>query len=235
MATLSAGLRTTFRFQIGTILTLALGAGASVRVTEITTAGVPLTPVAYTLTPLSLGPFKTLKDVLLEAVNGTVTYTDDVVDPLNAPLRCLDQSAVALVAPANTAENILVTTVIPGGIMGINGMLEVVTLWSMTNGINVKTYRVRLNGIAGTIYQTIVGTSLAQFITKVKILNRGSLASQVGADPALNGYGSSAAALVTSTINMAVDVPLVITAQKATGGDTVTLEAYSVNLYSHFT
>jgi hypothetical protein len=46
----------------------------------------------------------------------------------------------------------------------------------------------------------------------------------------VTGFGSNAAALVTSTIDTAANANLVISGQLATPTDTITLEAYRVQI-----
>ena len=137
------------------------------------------------------------------------------------------QSAVAVTAPANdTNENVLATVTIPGGVIGANGALRITPVWSYTNSGNIKTLRVRLGGTQiGTAGPTTTATLQSYFMVR----NRNDEASQVSS---VLGAGavSSASAVTTTAVNTAADVSLTITAQKATGSETVTLEGYNVEL-----
>lgn len=148
------------------------------------------------------------------------------------PARLLAASAVAVSAPANTSENILATITIPAGAMGLNGILRITTQWTMTSSGNTKTPRIRLGGIGGTVFLAQTHTTTVTSHDQRQIHNRNSAASQV-CQPALSGNGGwaiSAQAVTTGTVNTAAAQDLVITGQKDTAGETITLEAYSVEL-----
>lgn len=235
MPTLGANVSSPLILNPGLALTLIIPALATARLIELDTNSLPMSPVNYTVSPTVLGPFATLKVYRLDAVNGSITYSTGIKDERFQERRVLAQSGVAVVAPLDTVENVLATVTIPGGTMGPNGSLRVLCLFSHLNSINVKTLRVRLNGIGGTVYAAVIGTSLLQSRFLVQLFNRGVQDSQVGGDAAdVEGLGSSTAALVTSTIDTSLDRTLVLTAQKATGAEAVTLEAYSVEVTPGF-
>ena len=222
----------TLILQPGYRLRLTLGAGASCQVIERTTDGAPLTPLVVTASPSVYGPYATMKWYTLIAINGSVTYAIEPAVPLEyLETLTIAQSGVAVVSANSTGEQALATITIPAGLMGINGALYVTALWTLTNNINAKTLRIRLGGIAGTEFQNLAGASLVTVSAAMRIQNRGSLASQVGASVGMNAFGAtSTAAVVTGTINTAVNQDLVISVQKATGTDTATLEAYTVQV-----
>ena len=142
--------------------------------------------------------------------------------------RTLAQSGAILTAPANdTNENTLVTVAVAAGAMGVNGMLRVTTLWSYTNSGNVKTKRVRLGG---TEFLALANTTQASSANGKIITNRNSAAAQVSFNAASGGFGNSTGAVATGTVNTAVAQDLLITAQKATGTETISLESYTVEL-----
>lgn len=150
-----------------------------------------------------------------------------------SPVQVLGQSGAAVSAPANdTNENILATISIAAGLMGANDSLEILTMWSYTASTNNKTLRIRLGGIGGTQYMnsprnsgTEVGLQLMHFIR-----NRNSVSSQVGYQSGTFTFSAATAAATTSSVNMANAQDLVITGQKATGTETLTLESYRVLL-----
>lgn len=151
---------------------------------------------------------------------------------LGAPY-IIAQSGAAVSHTGNTNETALVTVTIPADVMGANGTIDVETVWSYTNNANNKTLRVRFGGVSGTQYlSNIVTTSVAVRDFR-SIVNRNSKSSQVGSHNTgvlAGGWGSNSAAVMTSSVNTANAVDLVISGQLAIGTDTVTLEYYKVTL-----
>lgn len=149
----------------------------------------------------------------------------------NAPakMRIIASSAVAITAPNNLSENTLATVVIPAGAMGLDGVIRVRTSWSVTNGANGKSVRVRFGGVA---YLATTVTTVATVAAETYVINRGVANSQVSNFIAGSAapFGSSASSLITSTIDTAVDVSLALTAQKALATDVITLQSYTVEL-----
>jgi hypothetical protein len=142
--------------------------------------------------------------------------------------RVLAQSAVAVSKTGDTTETTLATITIPGGSMGPNGSVRVTTLWSCTNSANTKTLRGKFGG---TVYLTRAETATANIRHQFQVQNRGSAASQVGATGNLStGWGISTSPLVTSSVDTAADQVITLTAQLAVGTETITLEAYLVEL-----
>lgn len=149
------------------------------------------------------------------------------------PIQVLGQGGAAVTAPLDTAENILATISIPAGTMGLNDTLEILTLWTYTGSTNAKTLRIRLGGIGGTQFMnsarnsgTEVGLQMPYFIR-----SRNSLSSQVGYGSGNFAFSASTSAPTTGAINMANAQDLVITGTKATGAESLILEAYSVKLF----
>lgn len=148
----------------------------------------------------------------------------------------LARSAVAVSCPADTTEDVLATIAIPAGAMGINGAIRGKLLFAVTNSANAKAVRIRFGGSAGTNYYssnnsltTVTGAWYADFW----IANRGAANSQVGGvHPALAlGIGTVAADKVTSAVDTTAATSLVISGQKVSAGDTLTLESYLVELF----
>jgi hypothetical protein len=146
--------------------------------------------------------------------------------------QVLAKSAVAASCPADTTEDILATIPIPAGAMGANGFIRVSTRWSMTNNANVKTLFVRFSGAAGTAYLNTAISSVGEAFYLVDIANRNSASSQVGGTFGVAGASAvkGSATAVTSAENTALATSIVISGQKATAGDTLTLESYLVEL-----
>lgn len=137
----------------------------------------------------------------------------------------LDQRGAALVAPADTSDNNLATVVIPANSMGPAGALRVWAHWTCTNNANAKTVRVKFGG---SVLQNQGIASTPGVMLPVTILNRNATNSQIGVTWQLGLFGG--AATQTAAIDTTVDQSLLLNVQKATAGDTVTLEAYSVEL-----
>jgi hypothetical protein len=142
----------------------------------------------------------------------------------------LGASAVAVSGPADTNENILATINIPAGAMGINGILRVETLWTVTSSVNNKTLNARLGGIGGTAFLNIVLTTSVSFLGVKTIQNRGAANSQVAFTALSGNFGATSAAVTTASIDTSAATTLVITGQKASAGEDLTLERYSVEL-----
>lgn len=141
--------------------------------------------------------------------------------------QIISQSAVAVTAPADTNENTLATITIPGGVIGSNGRIYIEAYFTVTASTNNKTWRARLGGTAlhtgVTASATVVSVG-----TIISIANRNSEASQIGTS--FTGNGVSATALPTGTVDTTTDQTLIITGQKATGAETMTLAQYTVRL-----
>ena len=141
----------------------------------------------------------------------------------------LGASAVAASGAADTNENTLATVTIPAGAMGLNGILRVTSLWSYTNSVNNKTLRIRLGGIGGTSYLAVTATTSSLFADVREIANRGAANSQVTKSSGVQ-FGTSSGAVVTGAIDTTAATTLVLTGQKASAGETLTLESYLVEL-----
>lgn len=144
--------------------------------------------------------------------------------------RVLGASAVAVSGAADTNENILATINIPAGAMGLNGILRFETIWSHTNGANNKTGRVRLGGIGGTVFYNFTNTTTGGNRDNRQIANRGAANSQVCWGSGNSPWGNASSPTTTGTIDTSAATTLVITGQKASAGDTLTLESYLVEL-----
>lgn len=140
------------------------------------------------------------------------------------------QSGAALSVGAVTTEAVLATISFAGGEIGPNGYLQVIVHATCTNNANAKTVFVRVGGVAGTQYMATGLTSLAGCVRYVSIFNNNSQSSQKSPSPSGQsvGFGGFSSTGVTSTVNTASAWDLVISAQKAVSGDTLTVEGYQV-------
>jgi len=149
------------------------------------------------------------------------------------PVRILGASAVAASLTGTLTETTLATVPIAAGVMGLNGILRVTTLWTVTNSANNKTLFVKLGGAGGTGYFSRVVTAVASVSNCTLIRNRNSQASQIAffnGGGASGGWGDNGSANTTGTINTATAQDLVIRGQLANVGETITLESYLVEL-----
>ena len=143
------------------------------------------------------------------------------------PSFVIAQSGVAVSGGADTNENTLATIVIPGKMMGAGGQVRVTTLWTITSSANNKTLRVKFGG---TNFQAVIITTAASAQTQCTIRNR-TAATQVGyVESTSTTFGTNASANTTASVDTAADVTMLITGQKASAGETMTLEAYTVEV-----
>lgn len=142
------------------------------------------------------------------------------------------KSAVAVSGANDTNENTLATITIPAGALGTNGFVRLHTLWSFTNNANNKTLRIRYSGAAGTQYLGNVFTTQLALNATTIIGNRNSASSQVGSTVAISGAATAitVGANATSSVDTSVATTIVVTGQKASAGDTLTLDAYMAEI-----
>lgn len=145
----------------------------------------------------------------------------------------LAASAVAASHTGDTTETILATIPLAAGAMGANGIISCTTVWSITNSTNAKTLRGRLGGLSGTAFQTIAVSTSGQISYRdMRVLqNRNAQNSQIILLSTSESLGAGTAAPTTMAVDTSVALDLVFTAQLANSGETITLEAYSVELY----
>ncbi len=145
----------------------------------------------------------------------------------------IGQSAVAASVGAVTTEATLATITVPANALGANGFIEIITFWTYTNSANNKTKRIRWGGASGDIMRSLVSTTTITNIINGGWGNRNATNSQVGfiSQTNSNGWSSSTSALMTSAKDTTLSQDIVITGQKASSGETLTLEGYIVKLY----
>jgi hypothetical protein len=146
--------------------------------------------------------------------------------------RVLGASGASSSHTGDTNENIEGTVVIPAGAMGVNGFLRIQSVWTMPNSANVKTFRIRLGGIAGNVFLNATATTQVSGQVETIIRNRNSASSQVGfTNATFTSFGTSTGSNQTASQNTANALDLVFTALLASAAETITLEAYSVELF----
>lgn len=219
---------------VGTFLSTPSSANLATAVTDETGSGALVFATSPTLvTPVLGTPSSgTLTNCtgLPVAGGGTGAATAIGAATNLAVPHILEQSVTAASGAADTAENILGTTTLPAMLAGDILRLK---FWLLNNNnANVKTFRIRLGGISGTIIGTFTTTTAngatAELISAV-INATNSQTSR------LSGITGNSGAFQNGPTASAVDissagVTLVITAQKADGADTVTLSTFSCEL-----
>lgn len=145
--------------------------------------------------------------------------------------KVLAASAVAITHTGVTAKTALATVNVPAGAMGLNGILRVTTLWSVTGSSNAKTVAFELGG--STFFgRAESGASTVAIRDQREINNRNSAASQVTMSSAsAASFGVNTAAPTTRTVNTAIAQDLIFYATLASAGETITLESYTVELF----
>lgn len=156
----------------------------------------------------------------------------------NVPLVLARSFAGLSAHTGTTNETVLWTYAMPAGLMGANGILRIKAFFSsITNSANTKTFRVRMgaagNGLAGSIMAaTGALTTLTQAMLAAEIANRNAANSQYClsfsqrvTDQLLTGNS-----VTTATRDTATAQDIVITAQLASGAETVTPDGYLIEL-----
>lgn len=151
----------------------------------------------------------------------------------------LASSGAAVSVGAVTTEAILATIVIPAGLLGANGVIFVDHSSTTNNGADDKIIRVRLGasgaGTAGTALQTLTYTTSVSQHGGLSIINRNAENSQISSQASglTTQFGVATGAHVTAAIDTSAATEIVITGQKETAIDTLTLEAYKVWVFSN--
>lgn len=155
-------------------------------------------------------------------VGGSLWLSDGTRwSPLNGSVT-LGQSGIAASCPADTAVHDLAIAVVPGGTLGLNGRLEVTSLWTVSTGGGNKNLRVMFGG--SSFHGSNQGASPSLFLFTA-IHARGA-AAQVS-PPTVSGYGPDSAGVLLGSVDTTVDQSLVLSGQKSIAGDVLTLQAYS--------
>lgn len=114
----------------------------------------------------------------------------------------------------------LSTTLLPAGLMGIDGQLISHLLWSHPNNGNNK---IETFALGGTTVSSWTQTTTVQASYCVRVANRQNYAKQVVAPDAV--FGASATALTYLTKDTSTDLNITRTAQLAVATDYIVLES----------
>ena len=137
--------------------------------------------------------------------------------------------AAAVSVTGTTAETVLSTITVKGGLMGANGKLKIWPLIGCTNNANNKTMYIKAGG---TTFFAPVYTNAAvsvQFLGIIRNIN--SASSQIAhSSTSQSGVTLSSTAPTAASINTASDFTLAISAQLGNAGDTFTLHGLFVEV-----
>jgi hypothetical protein len=150
--------------------------------------------------------------------------------PRGGLLHTIEHSNAQEVAPIDLLENTLATIVVPGGVMGPNGFLDIEVILSCTNNANVKTLSIRND--SDILFNGALASS-TNFRGNFRLFNRAAVDSQpaVYFATTAGGWGIGTGAGSVRVIDTAADWNLMINVQKATAADAIRLEHYHVAVH----
>lgn len=234
MPTLQDGESATVTIQPSYALKLAVQSGAAV-VMEVSSSGAALAPIPYTVNPTWLGPFQTVKTYVVAAVGGITTYDSGVINLNFMSRQVIKQSHVVIASTNTTVEELLASVIIPGGTIGANGLIRCLAFWTVTSNANVKSARIRLGGIGGTIYSLLSLASSTSGQAYCIIRNAGAVDAQTGPSASAPVFGAQTGGSVVASYDTTKDVEIAFTSEKAVGTDVMGLRGYSVEVSPDFT
>lgn len=159
--------------------------------------------------------------------NGQSFDSPTFTGPVSGGVRVLAQSFSPVSCGADVTEDTLATITVPANIMGANGVLRIVTAWTYTNSVNNKTLRVKWGG---TAWHTYTVTTTAVFLDLLLIANQNATNSQFSSGQNASAYGASTNANTTASVDTTAATTITITGQKASSGETLTLNGYTVEV-----
>ncbi len=141
----------------------------------------------------------------------------------------LTSTAVAAAAHTGTvAETTIATYTLPAGLLGLNGVLEIYSKWTLTNNANAKTFTPKLSS---TTLGGIGMPSAASFGTRHAIQNRNSASSQLASNGTVHGYsGNGATGWTLPAVDTSVAQNITLNITLGVAGDSATLESYEIIL-----
>lgn len=140
----------------------------------------------------------------------------------------------AAAVSATTNEQFLATITVPANAMGANGSIELISFWQNSNTSATKTIRVRWGGTGGDIMRQLALTTGLTYNCWSAWGNRNATNSQLSftSQTISNIFGTSSLnALVTAARDTTSSVDIVLSGQKVSAGDTLSLEGYIVKVY----
>jgi hypothetical protein len=163
---------------------------------------------------------------------GTDGANKSYVDGVFGTLFVAGQSGAATSTQtgATSTEVVLATKTIPGGLMGLNGLLNIYGSGRNNSGAASKIFRVRLGGLTGTVFLSLTNTTNLTTHFVCQIINANSASAQKGQVTNSGSFGPSNSTPAVGVVNTAIDQDVVLTAQ-VTGGsvaDTMFFDWYSI-------
>lgn len=132
-----------------------------------------------------------------------------------------DQTSLAITG--TTSEVQAFTYTVPAGLMGPNGVLEIVYLFTYTNSANNKTLRVRFGGTGGTVFSSVTAATSESSVKYIWIRNANSTSSQKGpSSGSVTGFGTGTGAAIASSVDTSSATDIVISGALALSTETVT-------------
>lgn len=160
--------------------------------------------------------------------SGSFVITGGSITGVSGVPTILAASFAAVTAPADTNENALASVSLPA--LSASSVLRITARWSYSNNANNKTLAVRVSGVGGTAFFSLVQTTSIQTLLTLYLGNRGVTNSQMSQYHYTTGGGATATNNATGTVDTSVATTLAITGTKATAGDALVLEGYTVEL-----
>lgn len=156
-------------------------------------------------------------------VNSQIAGTpDDTVKVLSASNAQLGTTA----AVATTIK----TYTLPGGLMGPNDSLRIITLWTFLNNANAKTAFITFGGTSNFILnETLVSAGVSMQTMQIIRNNNSTSAQKSYSSFRELVFEKSTAALETDAVDTTADVDIEFRAL-SDGTDNVYLESYSIEL-----
>ena len=155
--------------------------------------------------------------------NGSYFISDGTYWKKVHPVKLYTTGSTTTAVTNTTAETQVASFTLPGGVMGMNGILRLCPIFSQTNSANTKTLRIKL-GAATAITQAFGGSGSASAYGILTIRNLNSQSSQKSTQGGSLGVGTTSSAIGTSAADTSADITVSLTVQMGALAETVTLE-----------
>lgn len=155
--------------------------------------------------------------------NGSYFISDGTYWEKVHPVQMYTTGSTTTAVTNTTAETQVASFTLPGGVMGLNGILRLCPMFSQTNSANTKTLRIKL-GAATAITQAFGGAGSASAYGILTIRNLNSQSSQKSTQGGSLGVGTTSSAIGTSAADTSADITVSMTVQMGALAETVTLE-----------
>jgi hypothetical protein len=137
--------------------------------------------------------------------NGSYFISDGTYWKKVHPVKLYTTGSTTTAVTNTTAETQVASLTLPGGVMGLNGILRLCPMFSQTNSANTKTLRIKL-GAATVITQAFGGAGSASAYGILTIRNLNSQSSQKSTQGGSLGVGTTSSAIVIITAPQQKDV-----------------------------